>query len=261
MPTLDTLGKIAAAQIGFYVPIAVCTIILVFRYAFRRDAGWLFLYIFSLTRIAGGAVTLAAELIEPPKIDLFIAAYVLQAAGLAPLLLASIGFIGLAGQSSYSEVSRVSIILRLYGLLVITGLALSIAGGLLGTHVSPTQGNVGLTLRRASAGIFAGVYVFLFMTHLGCWTYHFQMRSYRRKLLAGLTIALPFLGVRVAYAVLSAWSSSDLFGERPSSNPVLARFNPVTGSWIAYLVMSLVMEFIVSVLYLLFSTVLSRRYS
>jgi hypothetical protein len=47
MPTLDVRGKIAAAQIGFYVPVAVLTIILVFRYAFRRDGGWLMLFIFS----------------------------------------------------------------------------------------------------------------------------------------------------------------------------------------------------------------------
>lgn len=113
MPTLDTLGKIAAAQIGFYVPIAAFTIVLVFRYAFRRDAGWLFLCIFALgepftvqasvscliilaARIAGGALIVAGELVVPTKIDLFLAAYILQPAGLALLLLATIGFIGLA---------------------------------------------------------------------------------------------------------------------------------------------------------------------
>ncbi|KAG5653505.1 hypothetical protein H0H81_012715 [Sphagnurus paluster] len=169
-------------------------------------------------------------LVKQPKIDLFIAAYILQAAGLGPLLLSTLGFLGLA-----------------------------IAGGLLGTHISPEKGDVGLILRRASASVFAGVYVILFLAHFGCWTYHFQMRSYRRKLLAGMTLALPFLGVRAAYAILAAWSSSDLLGGKPSSNPILAKFNPITGQWVAYLAMSLVMEFIVAILYLLFSTVLSRR--
>ncbi|KAF8078239.1 hypothetical protein FPV67DRAFT_1775489 [Lyophyllum atratum] len=260
MPALDLHGKLAAAQIGFYTPIVVFTIYLVWRYAFRRDAGWLFLFVFSSVRVAEGALILAAELVAQPKIDLFIAAYILQAAGLAPLLLATIGFLGLAGQSTYSEVSRVSLIFRLAGLAVIVGLALSIAGGLLGTHIGPDQGKIGLILRRASAGIFAGVYVFLFLAHIGCWSYHFQMRSYRRKLLGGITLALPFLGVRVAYAVLAAWSASDLFGASPSSNPTLAKFNPITGLWITYLVMSLIMEFVVAAFYLLFSTVLSRRH-
>ena len=47
MPSLDTRGKIAGAEIGFYVPIAVITLLLIFRYVLRRDAGWLFLFAFS----------------------------------------------------------------------------------------------------------------------------------------------------------------------------------------------------------------------
>lgn len=48
---LDVRGKIAAAEIGLYAPIAVLTALLVVRYVLRRDAGWLFLCIFSLCRL------------------------------------------------------------------------------------------------------------------------------------------------------------------------------------------------------------------
>jgi len=48
MPKLDTRGDLAAAQIAFYAPIAVISIALVFRYHLKRDAGWLFLFIFSI---------------------------------------------------------------------------------------------------------------------------------------------------------------------------------------------------------------------
>ncbi|KAF8221768.1 hypothetical protein L208DRAFT_1446915 [Tricholoma matsutake] len=259
MPSLDVRGQIAAAQIAFYVPITACTLALIYRYAFRHDAGWLFLCIFSLIRITGGALLVAAELVVPSKIDLFIAAYVLQPAGLPVLMLATIGFLGLAGQSTYSENPRVSMIFRMFGFLALIALALTIPGGIVGTHVKPGQGHVGLTLRRVSAGIFAGLYVLLFLAHLGCWTYRYQMRTYRFKLLVGLTLALPFLGVRIAYAILAAWSSSDVFGLQPSPNPVLAKFNPAT-TWVPFLIMSLIMEYVVTVLYLLFSTVLARRH-
>jgi hypothetical protein len=47
-------------------------------------------------RITGGALVIAAELVVPPNIDLFIAAYILQPAGLPILMLATIGFLGLA---------------------------------------------------------------------------------------------------------------------------------------------------------------------
>ena len=47
MSALDAIGKIAAAQIAFYTPIAAITLFLIFRYAFRRDGGWFWLFIFS----------------------------------------------------------------------------------------------------------------------------------------------------------------------------------------------------------------------
>lgn len=79
------------------------------------------------------------------------------------------------------------------------------------------------------------------------------------QLLFGITVALPFLGVRIAYAVMAAWSSSDLDGKHLSSNPTLAKMNPVTGDWVLYLVLSVIMEFIVAAMYLFSSTVLSQR--
>jgi hypothetical protein len=56
-----------------------------------------------------------------------------------------------------------------------------------------------------------------------------------------VTVALPFLGVRVAYSVLSVYATSDA---------KLARFNrPPLGDWKLYLVMSLVMEYMAVVIY------------
>ena len=182
------------------------------------------------------------------------------------------------GQSTYSEIPRVSVIFRVVGIVTLAGTAITAAGGGLGVPGHPTNEHTGLILRRVGAGIFAFVYVVLLLAHFGCWSYHYQMRRYRLKarslvipfhssfnqfsqLLGGLTLALPFLGVRVAYAVLAAWSSTDLFGSFLSSNPALAKLNPVTANWVPYLVLSVVMEYIVAVLYLLFSTVLARRHS
>ncbi|KAG6919575.1 hypothetical protein DXG01_004238 [Tephrocybe rancida] len=209
MPSLDIHGKIAAAQIAFYTPVAAFTIILVWRYAFRRDAGWLFLFIFSAARLAEAALLLAGELAPKPKIDIFIAAYVLQAAGIAPLLLSTVGFLGMAYVNENISINYEDL---------------------------PYQG--------MSFGLLNPAHKLI-----------------EQQLLGGATLALPLLGVRVAYAVLSAWSASDLFGNLLSSNPILAKFNPVRGQWIAFLVMSVVMEFVITALYLLFSTVFSRRHS
>lgn len=113
MPKLDTRGILAAAEIAFYAPLAALTLILIFRYAFRRDAGWFFLFIFSISdcrtsvkstplliqnlgRIAEGALLVSAESITPPKPVLFNAAYIIDYSALAALLLSSLGFIGMA---------------------------------------------------------------------------------------------------------------------------------------------------------------------
>jgi len=259
MPTLDTRGKIAAAELAFYAPITALSLFLIFRYAFRRDAGWFFLFIFSAVRIAGASLIVAAETLKQPKIALFNAAFIMDFAALVALLFSSLGFIGMAGQHTYSENPRIATLLRLIGVLGLGGLALCIAGGVLGTQAAANQ-NLATILRRAGVCVYLGMYLIILMVHIGTWTYRWHLRSYRRNLLWGTSVALPFLGVRMTYAVLAAWSSSDLYGLKLSSNPTLANLNPITGNWVLYLVLSLVMEYVAAVLYLFASTILARRH-
>ncbi|KAJ7169508.1 hypothetical protein C8R46DRAFT_1089019 [Mycena filopes] len=234
MPALDTRGIIAAAQLAAYVPIAGLSLFLVIRYALRRDAGWLFIFLFSLTRIASGALIVAGEVSKNPSVDFFIA----------------------AGQHTYSEylqTTRIAV-----ALFIFIAMGLAIAGGLLGTHVAPTQGHIGDILRKTASALYGALYLVLFVIHLRCWTDRYEMRSYRRKLLGGVLLALPVLGVRVAYEILAAWSSTDLFGLQPASNATLAMFQPVTGKWILFAVLGVVCEFVVAALYMFSSTILAR---
>jgi len=208
--------------------------------------------------MVGGALLVAAEM-RPAQTDLFIAAYIIQLAALALLLMATIGFLGMIGQHTYSDIPRVSIAFRIIGLLALAALGIIVAGGILGTHIAPQSGHIGLTLRRIGVAIFGGVYVLLVLVHIGAWTYRWHLRHYRRHLLYGISTATPFLGVCVAYSFLSAWSSSDLFGINLSPNPTIARFNPVTGQWIIYLVMSVIMEYVTVLIFIVSSTWLSQR--
>jgi len=79
------------------------------------------------------------------------------------------------------------------------------------------------------------------------------------QLLFGITIALPFLGARIAYGVISAWSSSDLYGTDLSSDPNLHKLNPINGDWVLYLVLGPVMEYVAVLLYMFSSIVLARK--
>lgn len=65
---------------------------------------------------------------------------------------------------------------------------------------------------------------------------------------------MPFLLVRCIYSVLSAFSPVASFGSSASLPPAqhtsLSKFNSFSGSWQIFLVMSLVMEYIVVLIYL-----------
>jgi hypothetical protein len=165
---------------------------------------------------------------------------------------------------------------RAIAFFVVAAMGLAIAGGILGTHISPKQGRVGDILRKTSAALYGALYLLLVVVHLRCFSDRYELRSYRRKvrpapnsalipnidklqLLYGVICALPFLGARVAYEILAAWSSTDLFGLELSHNPTLAMFQPITGKWIWFLVLGVICELVVSALYMLSSTVLARR--
>ncbi len=79
------------------------------------------------------------------------------------------------------------------------------------------------------------------------------------QLLVGLFVALLPLGARSAYAILAAWSSSDLYGRKLSSNAVLASLNPVTGKYGYYLGLSVICEMAACIIYLVSSAHLTRR--
>jgi uncharacterized membrane protein len=85
------------------------------------------------------------------------------------------------------------------------------------------------------------------------------LTNYFCQLLFGVLFAIPFLGVRISYAIISAFSSSDLYGLNLSSDPNLRKLNPITGQWYLFLVLGPVMEYIAVSLYLLASVVLAQK--
>jgi hypothetical protein len=70
------------------------------------------------------------------------------------------------------------------------------------------------------------------------------------QLLIAISCALPFLGIRVLYSILSSFSGSliSTASSAPNTNS-LAKFNMASGDWRIYLVMSVLMEIIVTVIY------------
>ncbi|CAL1696173.1 unnamed protein product [Somion occarium] len=241
---LDARGIIAIVEIVLYVPILATSAFLTLRHGLARTSGWIFLVILSIIRIVGGSIHLASEVGDPNNITLKIVFSILEGAGLSPLLLATIGFLVTVAQHAFEP--SVTRALHLFGMLSGTSLALTIVGG---TKIANADGdesklNSGATLRHVGAILFLVLYILLFFVHGFYWTQKHKIMKYRRKLLAGVSTALPFLGVRVLYSVLSAFSPV-----LPNSAGGLSKFNSSTGAWEIYFFMGIVAEFIVVSVY------------
>ena len=70
------------------------------------------------------------------------------------------------------------------------------------------------------------------------------------QLLRAVTVSLPLLAIRVAYALFSAFAPTGIPGADFGSSS-LAAFNGTTGSFAAYLLMSVITEMAVSSIYVL----------
>ncbi|KAI8992777.1 hypothetical protein BD414DRAFT_482168 [Trametes punicea] len=255
MVKLDQRGDIAIAEIVLYVPILAIGIPIALRHGFARKAGWIFLVLLATIRIVGGITHVLSEQ-SPSNTTLQVIFNVMESAGLSPLLIASAGFLGTVGQHALDNHFTMGRGLHLMGTLGTVALIFAIIGGVkAGEAKTQSELNSGDKFRKIGAILFVILYATIVFATFFCWQNWSKILKYRRMLLQGITAALPFLFVRVLYAILSSFSPSprgfDAEG-RPipvtSSSP-LKTFNSTTGSWEAYLVMSVIAEYIVVLIY------------
>ncbi len=131
MTQLNELNAIAIAQICFYTPSLAVAVFLASRHGFGRNAGWLYLVIFSVARILGASLGLAASHNDPTNLGLSIGAATLQSIGLAPLVLVMLALVSRVLESiRYARDTFVTPRhLRFVQLVVIVALILGAVGG------------------------------------------------------------------------------------------------------------------------------------
>ncbi|KAI0793369.1 hypothetical protein C8Q75DRAFT_749932 [Abortiporus biennis] len=248
MGKLDARGGVDIAEIIVYLCFLATSIILVLRHGFTRKAGWLLILIFSLIRIIGSALHIAAETIDSNNINIQIAAGIFESAGVSPLLGATLGFLGTVTQGSLDRDPIIARVIRAMGLLTTVALVLSIVGGTQsGSTSSISDANEGNTLRHVSVILFLVLYILIVLLHGYFWRQRDLILKHRRQLLLGISLALPFLGIRVLYMILSAFSPNVIAvpgATQPSRNS-LSKFNTFTGEWQINFVMAVLMEMIV----------------
>lgn len=252
MAHLDDRGIVAVIEIVVYVPLALLSIGLLFKYGFKRE-GWLYLLILAIVRIAGGVTHILAANQANPSATLETVVNILEMTGLSPLLIATVGFLTTVKQRAFEDGHPLNKILRLLGILSTVALVLTITGGVkIGSNATPngdvSQINSGNNFRHIGVILFAIQFVCTVLVTFFVWAHYHLILRYRRILLKAITLSLPFLAVRVLYSVLSAYAPLGIPGVT-SGSPSLANFNSTRGSFTIWVVMSPIMEFVVIVIY------------
>ncbi|KAH9846634.1 hypothetical protein C2E23DRAFT_686247, partial [Lenzites betulinus] len=252
---LDARGIISIVVIVIYIPVLLAGVVLSMRHGFARKAGWIYLVILSIIRLIGSVTHILAE--QNPTNTTYTTIYtIMEAAGTSPLLVATLGFLMTVAQYGLDQKPQLQQGHKLVSLVALIALILAIVGG---TSISSAKTENDLnnanTLRHVSSALFAVVYAAVIFLTFYCWQHKKMIRTYRRKLLMGISITLPFLGVRVLEGILSAFAPLQFAVQdghvvlAPGNTNALSKFSSQSSAWGIYLFMLVLPEYISVVIY------------
>ncbi|CAK42755.1 hypothetical protein CBS63078_3986 [Aspergillus niger] len=162
--------------------------------------GWAYVLVMCGLRIAGSAMSLNA--IHRNEINT--TAAILNGIGLSPLLMAAMGLLHEANHSIHRFLPP---FLNLWGFLITH---MVVAGGI--GLAAASSGNE--TLLRVGMIVFATgwtlVAVLIWFSYGA--NAHSRRLGEERQLLFAITVAMPLIGVRIVYAIVTAFTSSNLEG-------------------------------------------------
>ncbi|KAH8895105.1 hypothetical protein GQ53DRAFT_779885 [Thozetella sp. PMI_491] len=222
MAALTELNAIAVAQICFFALSLGIAILLASRHGFGRNAGWLYLIVFSVARVLGAAFALAT-INDPTNLSLIAGAATLQSIGLAPLILVMLALLGRVQESI--RLTRSTLVngrvLRIIQLVVIVGLVLGIVGGSelssivtdAYSHPNP-DGSISYNVpseSRAGTALMIVGFAFVVMLALYTGTQIRDAQAGEKRLLLAVAVAIPFVLVRLIFAAIGTLGSDSNF--------------------------------------------------
>lgn len=202
---LDNHGILSAVEIAFFSPVLLISIFICVRHGFNRRLGWFYLLTLSLLRLIGASCLLYAKVNNDKNESLLAAYYVCSSIGTAPLLLALMGFLTRINDGmDYKGLSQK--VWRPIQLVGIAALVLAIVGGTYQGSSTPSDVALGHKLNETAACLFLAIWAVL--TGITAITFMriSHVRSIERKLLYAGLASIPFLLVRVIYAVAVSFS-------------------------------------------------------
>jgi hypothetical protein len=244
---LDQHGGLDVAVLIFYSILIFPAVYVCKRQGFRLHAGWLYLVTLPLVRIIGAACYVAA--LQSPSTALFTTAAICNGIGLVPLLLALMGLMKrvyvdvqfwspITNQFSSNEGMQMPFPQRIFlvaHLIILVGLALSIAGG-----VEAIPGNsakeiaAGITLRKAASILLLVAFFALAAAAARAFKMIKQTWTGDRMIVYAALISLPFLLVRALYYVALTFDTRSVIFNAYKPNVFVQAFMQVLMEFIVF---------------------------
>ncbi|TGJ78764.1 hypothetical protein E0Z10_g10008 [Xylaria hypoxylon] len=210
---LTVRNNISIAQIVLFLPFLAVAIILCVRHGFGSNAGWLFLVLFSLFRIVGASLQLAATA-NPRNIGLFVGALTLQSIGLSDFIIVLLALLNRAlGSMKKGRNAIVNPrVLFLSQLLVFVGVILgSVGGSNSGSRYAETGEYKTSTLTEAGISLTIAGFVLLVIATITVGLNVSYADPGEKRVVLAVALSLPFLLVRVIYSAAGTFNRNSVF--------------------------------------------------
>ncbi|KIN02310.1 hypothetical protein OIDMADRAFT_41432 [Oidiodendron maius Zn] len=211
--------SIAIAELCVYIPIFILTVIVMIRHGFQRQLGWIYLAIFCIIRLVGAGFKIESVHHPTNKTDTEWSA-ILQSVGLSPLLMASMGLLkrllpgGVIGKIITNRAtanSRRSRVIQIAQLPIMIALILCIVGGT--DESGSSASDIATGKRDTKIGVVIFLIIYLLLIALAIITMKDVGNAPKgeKRVYFAVLGALPLLGVRLLWSLLSSFSSNPSF--------------------------------------------------
>ncbi|KAF2623477.1 hypothetical protein BU25DRAFT_349861 [Macroventuria anomochaeta] len=211
--------SIALVELIFYIPFALVSAFVCYHHGFSRSSGWIYTLILCIVRIIGGICQFVSH--SSQSAGLLQTILLLDSVGLSPLLLATLGLISRFVDFINAALTPKFTVrhFRILQLVLLVGMILAIVGGsnvsvdANGTYQIPSASKIGVILYTVG---FVGI-TLVFVLSVPQTS---AVPSKERRVPIAITLALPFILVRLTYSMLSVFVHDHLFSVATGSVPV-----------------------------------------
>lgn len=220
---LHPLNSISIVELAIYTPALLIAILLSTRHGFRKNAGWLYLIIFTTARIVGSSLNLAT-IASPSNPNLIVAFQVMYSIGVSALVICLSNLLGrvllgIRQQGTQTFISprhqRIAQVVMLIG-LILSIVGQSMMSGEIGDAVSGTMGQQAevVTVPNESQAGLGLTMAGLGFVVLGTLVTMVEIRAVEpgeKRLLFGVGLASPFMIVRIVFSGLATFGTDPRF--------------------------------------------------